>query len=188
MDFFEELRFHPIIAAVRTRQQLECALTSPVAAIFLLGGSILTLPELVRVAREGKKRVFVHLDLLEGLGRDAAAVDWCAEQLCPDGMISTRAPLLRRAQDKGLVTIQRLFLMDSSSLNNGIRLLKANPPAMVEVLPGLVPRAIELVSREVGRPVIAGGMVTRTEEVAQALAAGALAVSTSEQGLWMERG
>lgn len=188
MDFFEELRLRPVIAAARSLEQVERAAASPAPAIFLLGGSILSLDGLVARARARGKRVFVHLDLLDGLGRDAAAVDWCARELKPDGMISTRAPLLRRAQEHGLITIQRLFLMDSSSLSHGIRLLKANPPSMVEVLPGLVPRAIARVSREVDRPVIAGGMVTRPEEVAQALAAGALAVSTSEQELWAERG
>ena len=32
--------------------------------------------------------------------RDAAAVQWCAQTLAPDGLISTRAQLLRKAADK----------------------------------------------------------------------------------------
>ena len=63
-------------------------------------------------------------------------------------------------------------------------LLSAAGPDMVEVLPALVPKAITRLSRELKRPVIAGGMATEPMEVVQALQAGALAVSTSERALW----
>lgn len=74
--------------------------------------------------------------------------------------------------------------MDSASLNHGSKLLSAAGPDMVEVLPALVPKAITRLSRELKRPVIAGGMATEPMEVVQALQAGALAVSTSERALW----
>lgn len=183
-EFLRDLTRSPVIAAVRDLSGLRGALNSPVRAVFLLGGSILTLPEMTRMAAQAGKRVFVHMDLLEGLGRDPAAVEWCARTLAPDGLISTRAPLLKKARECGLITIQRLFVMDSSSLNHGVKLLRANPPDLVEVLPGLIPKAIAALSNALDRPIIAGGMVTESCEVRQALAAGALAVSSSEEALW----
>lgn len=179
-----ELTMRPVIAAVREQADAAKAAKSPVAAVFLLGGSILTLEETVRMLKEAGKPVFIHMDLCEGLGRDAAAVRWCARNLRPDGMISTKSQLLHAAKEEGLITIQRMFLMDSASLLSGMRLMKGNPPDMVELMPGLVPKAIRAVSGKLSIPVIAGGMITEADEVAGALRAGALAVSTSDQVLW----
>ena len=57
-------------------------------------------------------------------------------------------------------------------------------PDMVELMPGLVTKAISAVSGKLSVPVIAGGMITEADEVAGALKAGALAVSTSDPVLW----
>lgn len=183
-EFMDELGLHPVIAAARDISSVQRAAKSASAAVFLLGGSILTLERAVDIARSEGKRVFVHLDLCEGLGRDAAAVEWCARYPRPDGLISTRTPLLKKARECGMNTIQRLFIMDSSSLAHGIKLLKANPPDMVEVLPGLVPKAITRLNEALSQPIIAGGMITERSEIDSALAAGARAVSTSIPALW----
>lgn len=169
-------------------ETVEKAAQTDVAAIFLLGGSILTLRDMVAAARAGGKRVFVHMDLLSGLGRDAQAVEWCAGEARPDGLISTRAPLLKRAKELGLITIQRLFVMDSSSIRHAERFAKGSAPDMLEVLPGLVPKAIVTLKAAMGLPIIAGGMITEAGEIEQALRAGAAGVSTSMEALWRGRG
>ena len=91
-NFQAALARHPVIASARDLQQVEQAASSQVPAIFLLGGSILNLKALADRAKAGGKRVFIHIDLLGGLGRDGAAVEWCAQQIGPDGVISTRVP------------------------------------------------------------------------------------------------
>ena len=183
-EFLQAVHQRPVIAAARTMEDAREAAASRVAAVFLLGGSILTLPEMTEALRGAGKFVFIHLDLCDGLGKDAAAVAWCARTLRPDGLISTKAQLLRRAAEQDMLTIHRLFLVDSSSLSGGIRHLAANPPDLIEVLPGLVPKAITQLRETLGLPVIAGGMVTEEKDVAQALSAGALAVSSSARALW----
>ena len=181
---FRALREHPVIAAARSPEAALRAAQSPAAAVFLLGGSILTLPDMAARLHDAGKRVFLHLDLAEGLGRDEAAVEWCVRALCLDGLISTRPTLLKRAGELGAITIQRLFLMDSSSFAHGKKLLKNTPPDMAEVLPGIAPKAIRELSAALDKPVIAGGMISEPAEVRAALAAGALAVSASEERLW----
>ena len=103
----------------------------------------------------------------------------------PAGIISTRAPLVKAARDHGLLAIQRVFLLDSGSIRSGIQLIAQCSPDFVEVMPGVIPKAIGQF-KTAGRPVIAGGMVTARSEVIDALAAGALAVSTSSRELWDE--
>jgi len=185
-EFLEAVRQRPVIAAVRTPEDVAIASQSAVAAVFLLGGSILTLEDMVKTLRRAGKYVFIHLDLCDGLGKDNAAVEWCFQTLRPDGLISTRSQLLKRAGELGMMTIQRIFLVDSSSLSGGIRHLKASAPDLVEVLPGLVPKAITHLSETLSIPVIAGGMVTEERDVEQALLAGALAVSSSRKALWSQ--
>lgn len=180
----DALSRHPVIASVRTVEAAEIASKSSAAAIFILGGSILTLPEIIKRAHDGGKYAFVHIDLADGLGRDDAAVEWCATALGADGLISTRPQLLRRASEMGLITIQRLFLMDSSSFEHGKRLLRNTPPDMAEVLPGIAPKAVHQLCEALNKPVIAGGMITEKSEIIAALDAGALAVSVSDERLW----
>jgi len=182
--FLRAVHQRPVIAAARTPEDVREAADSRVAAVFLLGGSILTLPGMAETLRGAGKYVFIHLDLCEGLGRDAAAVEWCARTLRPDGLISTRSQLLKKAAELDMLTIHRLFLVDSSSLSGGVRHLTADPPDLIEVLPGLVPKAITYLRQTLDLPVIAGGMVTEERDVEQALTAGALAVSSSARTLW----
>ncbi len=186
-SFSAALDKYPVIASARDLNAVKRAIGTDVAAIFLLGGSILTLRELVKCAKDGGKLVFIHLDLLGGIGRDNAAVEWCSNEIHPDGMISTRAPLLKRASELDMITIQRLFVMDSSSLQHGVNLFKTYAPDMLEVLPGLVPKAITELKRELNKPIIAGGMITQESEIEQALRAGASGVSTSVETLWIKR-
>lgn len=178
------LKRYPVIAAVRTPEAAERAIRAKSPVVFLLGGSILDAGEQVKRLKDAGKCVLLHLDLLEGLGADPVAVQWCAEKIRPDGVISTRPKLLKAAADAGLMTVQRLFLMDSVSFDRSVKLLRSCGPAMAEVLPGLVPKAISQLVESIDSPVIAGGMITETAEVARALQAGALAVSTGEEKLW----
>ena len=178
------LSLHPVIAAARTEVAVARAAESPVAAVFLLGGSIANLKSMVKRVHDGGKYAFLHIDLAEGLGRDDAAVEWCVRELNVDGLISTRPQLIRKASEMGIITIQRLFLMDSSSFAHGQRLLKNTPPDMAEVLPGIAPKAVRQLCAALNKPVIAGGMITERCEILEALDAGALAVSVSDERLW----
>ncbi len=174
----------PLIAAVRGREQLLRATETAVKVVFLLDGDPFTLPEMVEIAHRRDKLVFIHLDLVAGISKDAAGVHWIAKSIGPTGVLSTRGPLLRAAADEGLSTILRIFLVDSSSLHTGVKMAKSAAPTLVEVMPGLVTRAIGQLGARIAQPIIAGGMLEREEDVQQALKAGALAASTSSEALW----
>lgn len=178
----------PVVAAVRDREQLLRAVLSPVRVIFFLGGDLFTLPEWVQIAIEKGKLPFVHMDLVDGIGRDNAAVHWIARTIRPTGVLSTRGPLIKTAADEGLRTVLRMFLVDSSSMETGVRMVKASNPDFVEVMPGLVTRAITRLGQRILPPVIAGGMLENVKDVEAALASGAIAASTSSEALWTWQG
>lgn len=179
------LEDNPIIAAVRTGRELEVALASEVPLIFLLSGSILTLKDTLQRIHAEKKQAFVHIDLAEGIGKDNAGIAFLVE-LGADGIISTRAGLIRAAGEYGLETVQRFFLVDSHSVETAIESIRACDPSMVELMPGVVPKVIRRFCEEIRQPVIAGGLIETREEAIQALSAGAAAISTAKPALWRE--
>ena len=179
-----QLTDYPVIAAIKSAQAAQDCIATPITTVFILSSDILSLPGQVKLLKEGGKKVFIHLDLAEGIGKDNAGVQYVAQVLQPAGVISTRTALLKLASAQGLIGIQRMFLVDSSSFLSGINQIKVRKPDYVEVMPGLVPKAIAQLHRESSCPVIAGGMITTYEDAASALNAGAIAVSTSSQELW----
>lgn len=183
-DINELLAANPIIAALPHMITAEKVSLANVEVVFILSGSISEIHNRVRLLKELGKKVFIHADLIEGLAKDTAAVQYIQREIKPHGILSTRSNLLRHGKDLGLLTVQRIFMIDSLSLESGIKMVKNYQPDFVEVMPGIVPRAILELRHKIDQPIIAGGMVTNKTDVIQALKAGAIAVSTSKQELW----
>lgn len=177
---------NPVIAALPGGMLSPEALGAKVDVYFLLGGSIMDLDRRVARLREGGRRVFVHLDLVEGLGRDTVAVDYLMRHIKPDGVISTKTDLLAHAKQIGLTAVQRIFLLDSLSYERGVAAARRLKPDLIEVMPGVMPRVIRELTRELPCPVIAGGLIRTRQDAREALEAGAVAISTSRPELWSQ--
>ena len=93
----------PVIAAV-PNNQLQKALESPVEIIFGLKVSLLDIEETIKKVHSVGKKIFIHIDLADGIGKDKTGVEYLAK-LGVDGIISTRAQLIRFANEVGLVTV-----------------------------------------------------------------------------------
>ena len=139
---------------------------------------------LVDMVHRRNKVCFVHLDLIEGLSNREISVDALVQLGSPDGIISTRTPQIRRAQQLGILTIQRVFLLDSMSLQSLLTTMDAYHPDFIEVLPGVIPSVIAEITAKTTIPIIAGGLIRSKQDVIQALQAGAIAVSTSCRAVW----
>ena len=176
----ETLLNEPVIAAVKTDEALTAALASPCSAVFLLASTLLTVDGLVHAG----KLAVVHFDLVDGLSSREIAVDSLNALCRPDGIISTHPTLIRRARHRGLLTVQRAFILDSLSLTSLSGQLEQGKPDFVEILPGIMPRVIAEISARTQVPVIAGGLLRDKADVMAAMRAGAAAVSTSAPSLW----
>lgn len=174
----------PIIAAVKSDPELKKALESECQVIFLLYGNLVNIDLLVQRVHDRGKVCIVHIDLVEGLANREVAVDGLVKLCRPDGIISTRPPMIRRAQQLGLLTIQRYFLLDSLSLQNILSQMDLQRPDFIEVLPGVIPGVLREVTQSTTIPIIAGGLIRCKQDVIQALQAGAVAVSTSCTDVW----
>lgn len=180
----ETLLNEPVIAAVKTDEALTAALASPCSAVFLLASTLLTVDGLVHRIHDAGKLAVVHIDLVDGLSSREIAVDSLNALCHPDGIISTRPTLIRRARHRGLLTVQRAFILDSLSLTSLSGQLEQGKPDFVEILPGIMPRVIAEISARTQVPVIAGGLLRDKADVMAAMRAGAAAVFTSAPFLW----
>lgn len=180
----ETLLDEPVIAAVKTDEALTAALASPCSAVFLLASTLLTVDGLVHRIHDAGKLAVVHIDLVDGLSSREIAVDSLNALCHPDGIISTRPTLIRRARHRGLLTVQRAFILDSLSLTSLSGQLEQGKPDFVEILPGIMPRVIAEISARTQVPVIAGGLLRDKADVMAAMRTGAAAVSTSAPSLW----
>lgn len=174
----------PVIAAVKDADSLAAALESEVPVVFLLSGDVLTVGNMAAQIHRAGKRVFVHLDLVDGLAAREVAADFIARSTAADGIISTRDPLIKRGRELGLVTIRRVFLLDSMALANIERYIAQDASDLIEVLPGLMPKIIRRLTQATSKPIIAGGLISDKEDVTGALSAGAIAVSTTNPAVW----
>lgn len=175
------LECNPIIAAVQ-KDALQSAIESPAQIIFHLGADLMSIQQIVQRVHSAGKMIFIHLDLAEGLGKDRTAIKYLA-QCQVDGIISTKAQLIRYAKEHGLVTVQRFFALDSKGLDSIEEMLKNTNPHLMEIMPGVIGKAIRRFSGG-ATAVIAGGLIQTKAEVTEALSCGATAVSTGQADLW----
>lgn len=172
-----------VVAAVKDDRAFDSALSSGVEVIFMLKSDLLTAKERVDRAHAYGKKILLHIDLMDGIGRDEAAVRFVAERIRPDGIISTKSLLIRQAKELGLYAVFRVFLIDSQGVSTAIANAKKLRPDAVELMPGLVTKLVGEFKSE-GCSVILGGLVSDGEEVERGIAAGATALSTSFGELW----
>ncbi|MDO8885821.1 glycerol-3-phosphate responsive antiterminator [Candidatus Oleimmundimicrobium sp.] len=181
-DYFRE---HPIIASIRNDSDFKYALNSKTAALFILYGDIFNLPLIMKKCKEYNKLVFLHMDLIKGIGRDREGIMYLAKKELCNGIVTTKNNLISIAKKEELIAIQRLFLLDSAALKSGEQLIKNNTPDAVEILPGIAaPYFIEHIYKELLCPVIAGGLISNKSEIEELLRKGVMAVSTSIKELW----
>lgn len=171
----------PIIAAVQ-KNLFNAALKSPCEIIFHLNASLPEIKSIIEQAHSAGKKIFIHIDLADGLGKDKTGIEYLS--LCgADGIISTRAQLIRYANEAGLLTVQRFFALDSKGLEAIEEMLESVRPNLIEIIPGVIGKVIKRFAGG-STHVIAGGLIETKAEVTDALSNGADAVSTGMTELW----
>jgi glycerol uptake operon antiterminator len=178
---------YPIIPAVRDIRNLEKAMKIKRSVlIFLLTGSIFDLEEAMELAHKYDKILMVNIDLVKGIAHDKEGIRYLAEKDLCDGIISTKGYLIKEASNNDLMTIQRVFLLDSASLISAEKSFNSNNVDAVEILPGLAaPYFIERQNDSKHKyPVIAGGLIKSKSQVDQLKKQNIFAVSTSDHQLW----
>jgi glycerol uptake operon antiterminator len=163
---------------------LDAAIASGAKTLFLLTGNVFNLQGMIERIHKADKKVYVDIDFVEGYGKDTVFMEYLHQVLKPDGVITTRGNLIKKAKTLGLFAVQRIFVFDSMSLDSGIDSVQNIKPDAVEILPGIMPRIIQKVREKTKLPVISGGLISEKEDVDAAVNAGAIGISTGNINLW----
>ncbi len=173
-----------IIAAVSNCQTLDEALKTNVDTIFYLTPNVNTLKDIVLSTHNANKKIFVHMDMTEGIAKDRFGIEY-VKDLGVDGIISTRSNIIKMAKKYDLSTVQRFFVIDAHSIDTTVETINNTLPDMVEIMPGIAVKVIDKMKTLTTLPIIAGGLIETEEEVNIAIDTGASAVSTSNKLLWL---
>ena len=156
----------PVAAAAKSFQELEQSLESDSSVVFILFGDICSIGAIVELVKQRDKVAVVHMDLIDGLAAREAGVDFIKTQTRADGIISTKASLIRYAHQLGLLTIQRYFLLDSRVMENILGSKQHSFADFLEVLPGVMPKIIRQLAQDLLQLIALGGGVIQVIVVA----------------------
>jgi glycerol uptake operon antiterminator len=183
-EFLRLAHLYPVAAAIKSSEDMQVALDSQALLLFILRGDAFQLIPFVAQAHRRGKGVVVHVDLVSGVGKDRAGIQYL-RQIGIDAIITSRSQLVSAGRAEGLVTIQRLLVVDDSALETGIRTIARAAPDIVEVLPGIIfPEIAATLKQQLAGPFIAGGFIRTAADVALVHAAGAILSSSSTYALW----
>lgn len=178
------LQDNPVIASVKDDAGIRSVLHSECKIVFVLYGSVLTISAIVQTLKKHGKIVFVDVDLLDGFASKEIVVTYLKLHTATDGVLSSKAFMVKAAREQGLFAVHRFFLIDSMSYQNVTKQIKISKADCIEILPGCMPRVITWLLADLTIPLIAGGLVCDKDDVVAALKAGATAIASSNEGVW----
>ena len=172
-----------IIAAARSDEELLAAVAAKSEIVFMLAPNIEDIKRQADAVHNAGKKLFIHLDLAEGIGKDEYGIRFAKRQGV-DGIISTRTNIIKFAKKENLYAVQRFFIVDSQSVYTAVESAKASKADMIEIMPGTVPKVIKKLKKELDLPIVAGGLIETMNEIKEAVLCGATAVSTGKREFW----
>ncbi|MFE5317922.1 glycerol-3-phosphate responsive antiterminator [Paenibacillus sp. NPDC056579] len=175
---------YPIIASITDAEQIKHVLNSQVKRVNLMTGTVNNLKQIIGQLHDSRKQVFVHIEMVGGIGRDAASIQYLAEEFKADGIVTTKSNAVAAARQAGILSIQRFFAIDTSAVETAVRMIKTSNPDEVELMPGLMPRIISEVKQKIKQPLIVGGLIRHEDEIKLALDSGADFVSIGSSTFW----
>lgn len=137
-----------------------------------------------KMAKDHGKKMLYHMDMISGLKSDDAATEYVCQEFKPFGLVSTKTSVILKAKQKGVIAVQRIFLIDSRAVEKSFKLVEKTQPDFIEVLPGTMPWMITEIKERLKTPIFAGGLIRTVDEVENAISAGASAITTSRVQLW----
>lgn len=173
-----------VFPAISNFKTLKEFLKSPIKSCILMDFQLAELEEIISDLKEHNKNVFIHIDLIKGLASDEYGAIYAIQKLKVNGIISTKPSVIALAKKRKIISIQRIFLKDTSSLQRSLHLLSKTEPDYLEILPATAAGALDLITKETSTKVICGGLIRSNEDIEYCLNHGAVSVTTSNMELW----
>lgn len=174
---------HPIIATLYGAEQIDSFVDSASEIAIVANVELRRLQAVVATITRADKIAIVNIDSCEGISPDKGGVEYLAE-IGATSLVSTRVATIQRANRAGLLTMQKVFVTDRSTWPRSVKALEQSDPNLVQLMPAPMLPHISIKERNALPPIVASGFVITTNDVRSALAAGAVAVSTSDTAMW----
>src|SRR5699024_6192819 len=112
-SFTNQLQKHRLVAAIKDPKNLEKAVKykDNIGAVILMTGTILTAKKFVDYLQSNGLPVLLHVERIGGLQMDHDGVEFIKRYMKPAGIVTTKSGIVKRAKEKGLFVIQRVFLI-----------------------------------------------------------------------------
>ncbi|WP_235507623.1 glycerol-3-phosphate responsive antiterminator [Agromyces sp. Root1464] len=179
----ERLFRNPVVASLYGTESVEAFLAGPCQVAIAANVALPDLEGLVATLSSAGKFVFVNIDNSDGLAQDRGGVEYL-RKIGAQGLITTRTMLIQKANQLGMVTMQKVFITDRSTLPRSTNAVRQNRPHLVQLMPWPVIPYIAQQDLAELTPYVAAGFVQSRNDVITALKGGAKAVSTSDVELW----
>lgn len=174
------------IPVIATMKQLERFLVSDLKVCVLQDVHVSLLGSMLEHLHAHARMGLVHIDLIAGLSNDEAGSEFVLQKLRADGLISVKTRSIACAKRNHKLAIQRLFLIDSKSLERGLETLNKAQPDFVEILPGVAFGALAHIKTRTNIPIIAGGLLKTSDDLKAAQDAGCSAFTLSDWDLCLK--
>ena len=183
-DFLQQLGQDRLIASIKSPKNLEQFLETEIQAAFLLTGNISVIKRYVDLLKQHNRMVFLHVEKIPGISYDREGLKFLAKFVKPTGIVTTKSSLINYAKQEGLVAIQRLFLVDTDAVAQGLKTVQDIKPDALELMPGLIPEMIEKIVKKTSIPIITGGLIQNESHIASCFKSWGYGISTGKSWLW----
>ena len=184
MSVVDRLNESPIIATLFGTADLEAFLAAPTAFCFVANVRLVDVAPVVEQLQDVGSFAILNVDTVKGLSVTPDGLEY-VRSVRVMGVVSTHASVVGNAANSGLLSMQKVFATDRSNLPRIRASVAQSRPHLVQLMPWpVVPRLPrEFLGAMPG--FIVSGFVQDQADVDAALQLGAVAVSTSQQDLWV---
>jgi len=173
-----------VLPAIKNYKDLKTFLTSSLEYGVVLNFHLAQLPDIIKSFNEHKKKAIVHLELIKGLAPDEFGALYLIQNLHVHGILGSKSKVVELCHKRNKISIFRIFLKDSMSLEQSAKIANRIKATYVEVLPSNTIDIIDKLKEEIGDTLIFGGLIYEKEHALRCLNKGATMISTSNPDLW----
>jgi glycerol uptake operon antiterminator len=187
IDRMKEL--HPMIETIKNQicvpvvpsmKRLERFIDSNLKVCVLQDIHISLLEHMIKTLHDHDKLALVHIDMVHGISSDEHGAEFLCQRLRADGIISSKTRIIETTKKNKKIAIQRMFLIDSKSIERGIETIQKSQPDIVEVMPAIAYKIIPYINDRIDIPIIGGGLLKSKEDILEGLNAGCVAFTVSD--------
>ena len=168
------------VPVVPSMKRLEKFIETDLVVCILQDIHISLLEHMIKTLHDNNKLALVHIDMVHGISSDEHGAEFLCQRLRADGVISSKTRIIETTKKNKKIAIQRMFLIDSKSIERGIETLQKSQPDIVEIMPAIAYKIIPYIKSKISMPLIGGGLLKSKEDILQGLEAGCMAFTVSD--------